>query len=395
MSSLVTYRGLSVLSSASGAGGNAINEDLKTLVDWNPQNAWGQTANPTSTDDQNSDYFVGSMWQNTSTTPASVFLCRDDSVGAAVWEQLLVGPSRYAQLAGVSGGQTLIGGTGTTDKLTLRSTAGAGTTGADIVFQTGNNGATEVMRVLNSGNVGIGTATPAVQMEVHGPGWEQARVTGTTSSQVGSLHVCNDASAYLALETMGSTSATGQVAANDSALYAANGLSIGTAGVRYPKMYLSTTGNLGLGTSYGATLTAKATIYQGTLNTPSIALETNTSLGGTIGITFPGTGQYGFLDCDTNTTHGVRLSSLGPLRFGKNSNAAYGSATFTEAMRIDTSGNVGIGTTSFGASAATVLAMANGTAPTSSPSGVGQLYVSGGALVYRGASGTVTTIASA
>jgi hypothetical protein len=62
---------------------------------------------------------------------------------------------------------------------------------------------------------------------------------------------------------------------------------------------------------------------------------------------------------------------------------------------ITSTGNLGIGTTSFGTSAATVIGIANGTAPSSSPAGMGQLYVEGGALKYRGSSGTVTTIANA
>lgn len=58
--------------------------------------------------------------------------------------------------------------------------------------------------------------------------------------------------------------------------------------------------------------------------------------------------------------------------------------------------NVGIGySSSFGTSAKFVLGFANGTAPTSSPAGMGQLYVESGALKYRGSSGTVTTIAAA
>ncbi|MSU44783.1 hypothetical protein EXS45_01210, partial [Candidatus Nomurabacteria bacterium] len=56
----------------------------------------------------------------------------------------------------------IIGGTDTTSTLTLRPTSGVGTTNADIIFQIGNNGATEAMRILNSGSVGIGTASPAV-----------------------------------------------------------------------------------------------------------------------------------------------------------------------------------------------------------------------------------------
>jgi hypothetical protein len=57
-------------------------------------------------------------------------------------------------------------------------------------------------------------------------------------------------------------------------------------------------------------------------------------------------------------------------------------------------GNVCIGAPAAGTGAGRVLAISNGTAPSSSPSGVGQLYVEAGALKYRGAAGTVTTIAA-
>jgi hypothetical protein len=67
----------------------------------------------------------------------------------------------------------------------------------------------------------------------------------------------------------------------------------------------------------------------------------------------------------------------------------------SEKMRLDSSGNLGLGVTSFGTSAEKVIGIANGTAPTTSPAGMGQLYVEGGALKYRGSSGTVTTIANA
>lgn len=66
-----------------------------------------------------------------------------------------------------------------------------------------------------------------------------------------------------------------------------------------------------------------------------------------------------------------------------------------ERARIDTNGNLLVGTTSVGTSAAKVIGMANATAPTTSPAGMGQLYVEGGALKFRGSSGTVTTIAPA
>jgi len=67
---------------------------------------------------------------------------------------------------GKAGGQTVIGGTGTTDDLSFKTTTGAGTTGADMHFAVGNNGATEAMTILNNGNVGIGTISPVKKFDV-------------------------------------------------------------------------------------------------------------------------------------------------------------------------------------------------------------------------------------
>jgi len=64
-------------------------------------------------------------------------------------------------------------------------------------------------------------------------------------------------------------------------------------------------------------------------------------------------------------------------------------------LHLSVSGNVGLGTTAFGTGASKVIGIGNGTAPTSSPAGMGQLYVEGGALKYRGSSGTVTVLAPA
>lgn len=54
----------------------------------------------------------------------------------------------------------LIGGVLTTSTLTLKPTSAVGATTSDIVFQVGNNGATEAMRIVKAGQVGIGV-TPA------------------------------------------------------------------------------------------------------------------------------------------------------------------------------------------------------------------------------------------
>jgi len=67
----------------------------------------------------------------------------------------------------------------------------------------------------------------------------------------------------------------------------------------------------------------------------------------------------------------------------------------TDRLLIDPFGNVGVGVSTFGTSAAKVLGLANATAPSTSPAGMGQLYVEAGALKYRGSSGTITTLANA
>jgi hypothetical protein len=66
-----------------------------------------------------------------------------------------------------------------------------------------------------------------------------------------------------------------------------------------------------------------------------------------------------------------------------------------QSIVISAAGNFGFGVSTLGSSAVGVIGIANGTAPSTSPAGMGQLYVESGALKYRGSSGTVTTIANA
>jgi hypothetical protein len=66
-------------------------------------------------------------------------------------------------------------------------------------------------------------------------------------------------------------------------------------------------------------------------------------------------------------------------------------------VMFDVSGgaNVGIGTGVYGNNAARVLGLGNASAPTTSPAGMGQLYVEAGALKFRGSAGTITVLAPA
>jgi hypothetical protein len=100
----------------------------------------------------------GTLAQFAATTSAQLAGVISDETGSG---SLVFGTSPTIATPTITTSATVplvIGGTGTTSTLTLRSTSGVGTTGADIIFQTGNNGATEVMRLQNGGNVGIGAA---------------------------------------------------------------------------------------------------------------------------------------------------------------------------------------------------------------------------------------------
>jgi hypothetical protein len=63
---------------------------------------------------------------------------------------------------GISGGQTIIGGTGTADALSFIGTAGNGSLSSPALnFDVGNDGATNALTVLNNGGVGVGVTNPA------------------------------------------------------------------------------------------------------------------------------------------------------------------------------------------------------------------------------------------
>lgn len=95
MATLDNYKGLQVVTpDPSGAGGLAINNDFKSLVDWHPRCNWSATADPTKDDDDResspeNNYQVGSLWFNEDT--GALFLCVDATEGAAVWRGIPFG----------------------------------------------------------------------------------------------------------------------------------------------------------------------------------------------------------------------------------------------------------------------------------------------------------------
>lgn len=146
MASLTAYRGLQVVTpDPTGDGGLAIQNDFKSLVDWNPKSVWARTADPSATDDQTADFYPGSLWMRTDVTPPKLFVCQSSATGAAVWKQVLL------QVAQDS---------------TPKLGGDLDVNGKKLVSVSNGN---IVVQPNGTGKTGVGTATPNSVLGVGGP----------------------------------------------------------------------------------------------------------------------------------------------------------------------------------------------------------------------------------
>ena len=258
---------------------------------------------------------------------------------------------------------------------------------------------TSTLKVDSTNNrVGIGTASPATILDIQSAGGVFARIQNTTSTADAYLLVKNaTGEGFFGINALGPYIYTASAlpivfttATFERYRIAGDGVATwsNVGGVGGTAMTLNSTG-LGVGMSPQYKLQVGSTTYSSIgLNIASVT-DTACIFKGTpdaVGYEFAKV----FSGRDTSAyTYGSYLAFYTE---GKNSGTT---DTSTERMRIDSSGNVGVGVSTFGTSAAKVLGLANATAPSTSPAGMGQLYVEAGALKYRGSSGTVTTIANA
>lgn len=260
----------------------------------------------------------------------------------------------------------IIGGTATTSTLSLRSTSNAGgTTGADIIFQSGNNGATETMRILNNGRVGIGTVSPLTLLQLDTTSPQLTLNTSGTSSF--SAVVGREAGAVIgAFQILGSTFATTN---RQSAVEMVN-FSAGGSDIFYTasteRMRIDSSGNVGIGTnsptsplmvianaanrltirSFGASSIAaiNGAAAGGTAASPTQTLV-DTSL---LSLAGGGADNTGALTANKALISLAAAETFTTTNQGTYINfatTANGTTTRTERMRIDQTGNVGIGTT--------------------------------------------------
>ena len=234
-------------------------------------------------------------------------------------------------------------------------------------LQFGNNSRATVNMVINSsGNVGIGTSSPGYILDVVG---NPFRLAATTTSGYSLIQYGRSATA---------TNNWHVGSEGDGSFRWYNG----NVGAGLEKMRIDSSGNVGIGTASPGT---QLNVYKGTAT--QVSIRPQNSLGyADFGPIADGTiyGPYAAPAASTGLVIGT--SNSNPIAFWTNG---------ASRMQIDTSGNIGLATSSFGGGSV-VIAIANATTvPTSNPTGGGILYVQAGALKYRGSSGTITTIANA
>lgn len=220
----------------------------------------------------------------------------------------------------MDGVSKIIGGTGTTSDLTLQTTSGVGTTGADIHFLVGNNGATEAMTILNNGNVGIGTTSPSYLLDVNG----EARVVSNLRAY-GGIHLSSTYPTYEHIAASGANTIIGSSSSGGGVI-----LTPGTSGSVWIDGGISAAANSGTNI-----LNLSRTFVHGA-----------------------GTTDYAFINVDSVINQSGGTRSYVGLLMNVTETSTYGTNNRLMDLKvgglskflITSSGNVGIGTTSPGAS---------------------------------------------
>jgi hypothetical protein len=341
---------------------------------------------------------------------------------------------------------TSMAASGTTKKSTINQLLGSGGTAtlASATITGDLTVDTSTLKVDSANNrVGVGTATPGFPLDIIGASGVGLRIYESSTGNNNRLQITQEGTETRFNSTFAAGSAfyTWQIASSEAMRLNSTGLAIGDtafSGTRLTlresatnpnalamtnrnatqtwrlsvdvsavddkilgfydststtfRMQLTDTGNLGLGVTPSAWWSNEKALqigsgafFSGRTANPDVAeIGANQFINSSLQRIYIGNGYASRYQQDG----GVHQWFTAP------SGTAGNAITFTQAMTLDTLGNLLVGLTAAGTTAAKTIQIANGTAPTANVTG-GQLYVEAGALKYRGSSGTVTTIANA
>ncbi len=353
--------------------------------------------------------------QGNSNTNKQLRIGYDTTGNVGYIQALTSGTSVDNLLINPSGGNVGIGTTSPSDKLTVTDAStytfniGAASGGAGAVLYTlgsaaltfaTNGSANERMRITSGGNVGIGTTDPKLNgnngtfttiYNASAGAWLELATASTTDNVGGSITFNNT-------NIVGTDKRNAQIigarsGANNSAYL---GFITWNAGTADERMRITSGGKVGINwDSPASQLSVKwdrSTAFSGIGVYDSQAYNASNH-GGTI--TFGGiynssnayTEWSGIGGNKSNTTDG---NVSGDINFY----TRLDSSAMTERMRITSSGNLLFNGTSNPGGIGNIYIGNSGSLP-GTPSGGGVLYVEGGALKFKGSSGTITTIANA
>lgn len=239
MATLEDYRGLEVLNAGvplPEAGGKAISDNFRSLVDWNPKSDWEAITDPTSTDDLSKDFQVGSQWLNSAT--GHQFVCTDNTTGSAKWKLLpaIIDDSSEQTLISEASASIVI-----SPGLAIQLDSGGDARGSDAIdFQATRTVSTQVASGAQSSIVCGAKNTASGQYSV--AGGENNLVSGVRAVSFGGNNVAsgigsvvggedNTASGLRAAAFGGSNDATAQgtfAGGEDNSATAAHAAAFGT-----------------------------------------------------------------------------------------------------------------------------------------------------------------------